>query len=120
VPNPVLWGAIAAIGALIPNIGTSVVSIPAIIYLFVTGNVPQAIGYIGWSVFVVGLVDNIIGPRLIGGSARIHPLFVLLSVLGGIAMFGISGFLLGPLTVGLLVALAEIYKVKIRQIHERT
>lgn len=120
VPNPVLWGAVAAIGALIPNIGTGLVSMPAIIYLFVTGNIPQAIGYIGWSVFVVGLVDNIIGPRLIGGSARIHPLFVLLSVLGGIAMFGIAGFLLGPLTFGLLVALAEIYKVKIRQIHERT
>lgn len=120
IPNPVLWGAVAAIGALIPNIGTSVITFPATIYLFLTGNVAPAIGFLGWSIFVVGLVDNIIGPRLIGKGARIHPLFVLLSVLGGLAMFGIAGFLLGPLIFGLLVALAEIYKVKIRQIHERS
>jgi len=120
IPNPVLWGSVAAIGALIPNIGTGIISIPAIVYLLLSGNIPQAVGLLGWSVFIVGLVDNIIGPRLIGRGARIHPLFVLLSVLGGLSMFGLAGFLLGPLTFGLLVALAEIYKVKVRQIHDQS
>lgn len=120
VPNPVLWGAVAAVGALLPNIGTAIVSVPAILYLIYIGHIPQAIGFIGWAVLVVGLIDNVVGSRLIGNGARIHPLFILLSVLGGIALFGIAGFLLGPLIFGLLVALAEIYKVKVREIHERS
>jgi predicted PurR-regulated permease PerM len=121
VPNPVLWGSIAAIGALVPNIGTSIVAIPAITYLAFSGGSPAAvIGLTAWSLLIVGLVDNIIGPKLIGNGAQIHPLFILLSVLGGLATFGIAGFLLGPLVFGILVALAEIYKVKISRLHEAT
>ena len=118
VPNPVLWGSVAAISALIPTLGTGLVSTPAIIFLFATGQIAPAIGLTAWSLFVVGLVDNIIGPKLIGGGAKIHPLFILISVLGGLAIFGISGFLLGPLIFGFLVALSEIYKVKIKKLHE--
>jgi predicted PurR-regulated permease PerM len=121
VPNPVLWGSVAAIGALVPNIGTSIVAIPAITYLAFSGGSPAAvIGLTAWSLLIVGLVDNIIGPKLIGSGAQIHPLFILLSVLGGLATFGIAGFLLGPLVFGILVALAEIYKVKISRLHEAT
>jgi predicted PurR-regulated permease PerM len=119
VPNPVLWGAIAAIGALIPMVGTGMVTAPAIIYLFLTGNVAAGIGLLAWSMLLVGLVDNIIGPKLIGNGARIHPLLVLLAVLGGIALFGISGFLLGPLLLGFLMALSEIYKVKVQELHKQ-
>jgi len=118
IPNPVLWGSFAAISALIPTLGTSIVSAPAIIYLFATGNIAAGIGLIAWATLIVGLVDNVIGPNLIGNGAKIHPLFVLLSVLGGILLFGISGFIIGPLLFGFLMALSEIYKVKIKQIHE--
>ena len=76
------------------------------------------IGLTAWSLLIVGLVDNIIGPKLIGSRAQIHPLFILLSVLGGLASFGIAGFLLGPLFFGILVALSEIYKIKISRLHE--
>ncbi len=117
VPNPVLWGSIGAIGSLIPNIGTSIVFVPAVTYLLFMGHVPTAIGLTLWGVVVVGLADNLVRPFLVGRAMRIHPLFVLLSVLGGIAVFGVSGLLVGPLTLGLLVALAEIYKVKINEIH---
>ncbi len=120
VPSPILWGSVAAFGALIPTIGTSVVSIPAVIYLFFTGHTVAAIGLAAWAMLFVGLIDNILGPRLIGNGAKIHPLFVLLSVLGGLAVFGISGFLLGPLVFGFLLALAEIYKIKIIEIHKRS
>lgn len=117
IPNPVLWGAVAAICALVPTLGTSIISIPAIIYLFATGNIAAGIGLTAWATLAVGLVDNLLGPKLIGGRSKIHPLFVLLSVLGGLATFGIAGFLLGPLVLGFLVALSEIYKVKINEIH---
>ncbi len=119
VPNPVLWGSFASIGALIPTVGTGIVTAPAILYLFLTGQIAEGIGLLAWSMFLVGLVDNIIGPKLIGDVAKIHPLFVLLSVLGGIALFGLAGFLLGPLLFGFLMALAEIYKVKIKEMHSR-
>jgi predicted PurR-regulated permease PerM len=120
VPNPVLWGSTAAIGALLPMVGTGVVAVPAVVYLIVTGHYAAAIGLAAWSMLIVGLVDNIIGPKLIGSGARIHPLFILLSVLGGLIMFGVAGFLIGPLLFGLLVALWEIYKVKIKEIHQRS
>ncbi len=117
VPNPVLWGTVAAIASLIPTVGTGAVNIPSIIYLIVTGQYAAAIGLTAWAVLIVGTVDNIIGPKVVGSYAKIHPLFMLLSVLGGIAFFGLAGFLLGPLLFGLLVVLAEIYQVKIKQMH---
>ena len=119
VPNPVLWGSLAAIGALIPTVGTGIVTAPAIVFLAFSGHLAEAVGLFAWAMLVVGLVDNIIGPKLIGSAAKIHPLFVLLSVLGGISLFGIAGFLLGPLIFGFLMALAEIYKVKIKEMHSR-
>ncbi len=119
VPDPILWGSFAAFGALIPTVGTSIVSIPAIIYLFATGQTVAAIGLSAWAMFFVGLIDNFLGPKLIGNGAKIHPLFILLSVLGGVFVFGMSGFLLGPLLFGFLLALSEIYKVKIQEIHNK-
>jgi predicted PurR-regulated permease PerM len=120
VPNPVLWGSLAAVTALVPTLGTSLVSLPAIIYLFATGHVAAAVGLTAWAILIVGLVDNIISPRLIGQRSQLHPLFVLLSVLGGLSLFGISGFFLGPLVFGFLAALSEIYKIKIREIHNHS
>lgn len=119
LPQPVLWGSVAAVGALIPTLGTGIVAIPALVWLVVSGQYVAALGFFIWTWFIVGLVDNIIGPKLIGTDARIHPLFVLLSVLGGLWVFGIAGFLIGPLLFGLLVALAEIYRFKIKALHDR-
>lgn len=113
VPNPALWGTIAALCALVPGVGTSLVLIPVIAYLFLSGAYLPAIGMTVWGAFGVGLIDNLIGPTLIGKGARIHPLFVLFGVIGGIALFGPMGFLLGPLTVSLLYALLDIYQLVI-------
>ncbi len=111
VPSPALWGSLAALCALIPGIGTSIVIIPAIIYLFATGHTWQGGGLILWGGVAVGLIDNLLGPTLIGRGAKIHPLFVLFAVLGGIAFYGPMGFLLGPLTLSLLFALLDIYRL---------
>jgi len=109
VPNPVLWGTIAAIGALIPGLGTSVVLIPAIIYLYFTSSVWATIGLLIWAGLAVGLIDNFLGPILIGKKAKLHPLITLLSVLGGLSLFGPVGFIIGPLTISLLLVLVDIY-----------
>jgi predicted PurR-regulated permease PerM len=109
VPNPVLWGGVATISAFLPGIGTALVITPAIIFLFVTGNSFGGIGLLIWGVVAVGLVDNFLGPRLIGRGMQLHPLAVFVSVLGGIAFFGPLGFILGPLAVGVCMALIDIY-----------
>lgn len=109
VPNSILWGTVTIITALVPYFGSSLVIIPGIIYLFIIGSSLPAIGLMLWGIFVVGLIDNILGPKLIGHELQLHPLFVLLSVLGGIALFGPIGIFIGPLTMSLLFAFISIY-----------
>ncbi len=109
VPNPVLWGAVTALAALIPGVGTALVLTPAIIFLFLSGNTFGGIGLLLWGVAAVGMVDNILGPRLIGRGMHLHPLAVFLAVLGGLSFFGPLGFFLGPLAMSVCLALIEIY-----------
>ena len=110
VPNSILWGVVAALSALIPGIGTSLVLGPGILYLFTVGATTQAVGLLIWSVVAVGLIDNSLGPKLVGKGMRLHPLMVLLSVFGGLAFFGPAGIFLGPLCISLLFALLSIYQ----------
>lgn len=114
VPNPVLWGTLAMVSALIPGIGTALITGPAIIYLFVIGSVGPAIGLLIWGITAVGLIDNFLGPKLMSQGDKIHPFFILISVVGGISLFGPIGFLAGPLAVSLLFALLDIYLMLIR------
>jgi predicted PurR-regulated permease PerM len=109
VPNSMLWGVVAAFSALIPGIGTSLVLIPGVIYLFIIGATTGAIGLLIWSVVAVGLIDNLLGPRLVGKGMQLHPLIVLLSVFGGLVFFGPAGIFIGPLATNLLFALLSIY-----------
>ena len=109
VPNAVLWGTVAAVAALIPGIGTALVFIPAVAFLFFTGQTPQAFWLLAWGTLAVGLVDNFLGPRLIGSGTQLHPLLILLAVIGGIMFFGPIGIFLGPLSLSLLFALLSIY-----------
>lgn len=115
VPNPALWGSIAAVSALIPGIGTALVIIPGIIYLFATGFTVHAIGLLVWGVVAVSLIDNILGPTLVNRGVQIHPFLILLSVLGGMIFFGAIGFILGPIVLALLFALLDIYRTSVRR-----
>ncbi len=108
VPNPVVWGLVAVVVSLIPPVGTALVLVPSIAYLMIAGALPSAIGLTVWAVGV-SVIDNVIGPRLIGGGMQIHPLLVLLSVLGGLALFGPVGLFLGPLSIALLLALLSLH-----------
>lgn len=110
VPRGLLWGAVAALAALIPFIGTTIVLVPAITYLFLAGSVPAGIGLFVWGATAIGLIDNFLAPKIIGRGIRIHPLLILFSVLGGLTFFGPVGFLAGPLILSLLFALLEMYQ----------
>lgn len=110
VPNGALWGAVAAIAALIPFVGTTLVILPGVAYLFFTGATLPAIGLLIWGASAVGLIDNILTPKLIQRGTRIHPILILFSVLGGLSFFGPAGFLIGPLLLSLFFALLSIYQ----------
>ena len=109
VPNAALWGSVAALTALIPGIGTSLVLIPAIVYLVLHGEIMYAIGLLLWGMLVVGMADNVLRPIIVERGVKLHPFLILLSILGGIGLFGPIGFLLGPLVLSLLFVLLEIY-----------
>lgn len=109
VPNPLLWGVTTSIAALVPGVGTSLVIFPCIVYLFITGHLFQAAGLLVWGLTAVGLIDNFLGPRLMGSGAQLHPLAILISVLGGISLMGPAGIFLGPLLLSLLLALFNVY-----------
>lgn len=109
VPNPVLWGSVAAIASLVPGVGTMIVFAPATIFLFLTEGLLPGLGIFAWGVIMVGLADNVLGPTLLGRGTKLHPLLVLLSVLGGLIFFGPIGIFLGPLVVSLLLALLDLH-----------
>ena len=115
IDHAILWGSLASLGALMPGVGTTIVTVPAVIYLFVTGDVVAAVSLLVWSVLIVGLIDNILGPYLIGRGNNMHPFIILIAVLGGIALFGPVGFIIGPVIVTLFLVLLEIYNQYIVQ-----
>ena len=108
VPHAVLWGALTSLAALIPAFGVALVFVPILIFLFVTGPLGVAIGFLIFAIFV-GALDNILGPILFEKGLEMHPLIILLSVLGGLVFFGPVGFLAGPVVLSLLLALLDIY-----------
>ena len=110
VPNGAFWGLVGAVATLIPPLGTGVVAIPAVIFLYATGHTLNAIGLLAWSVLIVGLIDNFLNPYIVGKNINIPPFLILFSVLGGIALLGPIGILIGPIAVSMLHTLISIYK----------
>jgi predicted PurR-regulated permease PerM len=109
IPQAVLWGSLAAVGALIPGIGTMVVTIPAVIYLLASGSVGSAIGLLLWGATIVGTIDNFLGPYLMSRGNNLHPFITLIAALGGMVLFGPIGFIIGPVVMVLFMVLLEVY-----------
>ncbi len=114
VPNPVLWGVLAGIASVIPSIGTAIVAVPSILFLLAQSGTGAAIGLTIWSLALVGTVDNLLNPIVLGKRVSLPPLVILFSVLGGIALLGPAGIIIGPLTVSLLYTLIIIYRENFR------
>jgi predicted PurR-regulated permease PerM len=113
VPNPALWGVVAGMASFVPTVGTSLVSVPAMLFLYFTGMEAQALGLLLWSILLVGTIDNLLAPYVISKNTEIPSLFILFSILGGISLLGPVGLLIGPLALSLLYSLIAIYKKEV-------
>jgi predicted PurR-regulated permease PerM len=109
IGNPLLWGFIASIASLIPALGTSLITVPASIYLFLTGNIGAGIGLIVWGALAVGLIDDLLSFLILKRKIKIPPLLILFSILGGVQFFGPIGFLAGPVLVSTFLSMMKIY-----------
>ena len=103
-------GAATVVAALVPLVGSALILVPAVLYLFFTGSTGAALGLLIWSAVVVGLADNLLGPYLIKGTTHMHTFLVLIAVLGGIQAWGYIGIIAGPTILASFLALLELYK----------
>ena len=114
VDNPLFWGLIMAFLSIFPLIGSWLVWIPATVGMFISGETGSAIGLGLYCLIFVSLSDNVLRPYIVAGKGDIHPLAVMLGVFGGLAAFGLTGFVLGPLVLALAITLARAYQHEMR------
>ncbi len=109
VPNPSLWGSLTFVAAFVPTLGTALIIVPVVIYNFFNSNLIMALGLLVWEILSILLIDNTLGPVLVGKGMRVHPLVVFIGVLGGVSVFGPMGFVVGPIIFALLYAVSDVY-----------
>jgi predicted PurR-regulated permease PerM len=108
VHAPVLWGVVMAFLSLLPAVGSALVWVPVAIYFLITGALWQGISLIAYGVFVIGLVDNVLRQILVGKDTKMPDYVVLIATLGGMAIFGINGFVIGPVIAAMFMAVWDI------------
>jgi len=109
IDGAALWATLMAVVSALPGIGAPLVWVPAAIYLWLTDRIVASVLLSLWCAIVVGLVDNFLRPRLVGKDAQMSDLLILISTLGGIALFGAVGFLVGPVLAALFVTVWDLY-----------
>ena len=109
LPGALLWGFVTAIIAFVPLLGTPLVWGPASVVLWLRGDPAVAIAFFVFNAVITMNIDNVLKPKLIGDRAQMHPLLVLLSILGGLNVFGFVGFIVGPVIVSLCILVIEFY-----------
>jgi predicted PurR-regulated permease PerM len=109
VSGPLLWGVVMAFLSLLPAIGAALVWGPVAIYFLVTGAIWQGVVLAAYGVLVIGLVDNILRPILVGKDTKLPDYVILLSTLGGMALFGLNGFVIGPVIAALFIAAWDLF-----------
>jgi predicted PurR-regulated permease PerM len=106
---PVLWGVVMGLFSLLPAVGAAVVWLPVAIYFLATGAIWEGVVLIAFGAFVIGLVDNLLRPFLVGKDTELPDYVVLISTLGGIAIFGLNGFVIGPTIAAMFIAVWDIF-----------
>jgi predicted PurR-regulated permease PerM len=109
IEGAAFWGTIMAVLSIIPGIGITLVWLPAVGYLFAVGQIVPATGLFLWCAVVAGTADNFLRPVLVGKDTQMPDILVLLSTFGGIFMFGVVGFVIGPIIAALFIAIWRIY-----------
>ncbi|OZG71854.1 AI-2E family transporter [Hahella sp. CCB-MM4] len=109
LPGAVLWGVVMVILSLLPAVGSALVWGPAAAFLLISGQYVSGIILVLFGIFVIGLVDNVLRPILVGRDTKMPDFMVLLSTLGGIGLFGLNGFVIGPILAALFLAFWQIF-----------
>ncbi len=109
VPSPLFWGLIMVILSIIPVVGSGIIWAPAAVIGLVQGNWVQGTGLLAVGVGIISTIDNLLRPRLVGKDTQMHPLLIFFGTLGGISVFGIIGFIIGPIIAALFVTIWNIY-----------
>jgi predicted PurR-regulated permease PerM len=109
IQGSAFWGTLMVVLSIIPGIGTALVWVPAVIYLFAVGKTASAVGLALWCALVVGTVDNFLRPKLVGADTKMPDLLILLSTFGGLSLFGAVGLVLGPIIAAVFIAVWQIY-----------
>lgn len=117
VPSPILWGLVMMLASLVPYVGSSIVWLPASLILIFEGYADMQAGIMIkglllmlYGIFVVSTIDNILKPKIIGDKSGLHPVLVLLGVVGGLKFLGFIGVIIGPIILALLVTFMKIYE----------
>jgi predicted PurR-regulated permease PerM len=116
ISSAVFWGTIMAVLSIIPSVGSALVWGPAAIILIASGHLAKGIGLAIFCAVVVGSLDNLLRPILVGKDTQMHELMILFGTLGGIMMFGVVGMVIGPIVAALFVTIWEIYGVAFEDI----
>ena len=116
IPDALFWSLVMVVLSILPAIGGALVWIPACIILAASGEVLKAVLLAAFCALIVGSVDNLLRPRLVGRDTKMHDLMILFSTLGGILAFGPVGFIIGPILAGLFVTSWEIFAVAYRDV----
>ncbi|HYJ05402.1 MAG TPA: AI-2E family transporter [Chthoniobacterales bacterium] len=109
IDGAAFWGTIMTVLSVVPGIGAALIWVPAVIYLFITGQTLTATLLLLWCATVVGTIDNILRPALVGKDAKMPDLLILIGTLGGLFLFGPIGFIVGPIVCGLFLTVWDIY-----------
>lgn len=115
IEGALIWGIITMLFAVIPGFGSYVIWLPAALIMFVLGNNIEGLIILIVGTIVISQIDNLIRPILVGKDTQMHPLLILFSTLGGLILFGISGFIIGPVVAALFLSLWEMYEQHYQQ-----
>jgi predicted PurR-regulated permease PerM len=109
ITGALLWGALMALLSLLPAVGAALVWGPVALYLLSTGSIWPALGLLAWGVLVIGLVDNVLRPILVGRETRLPDYLVLVATLGGLSVFGLNGFVIGPVIAAIFIVAWDLF-----------
>lgn len=109
IPAPLVWGFVMTVLSIIPAVGSFVVWLPAALIMLALGNIWQGVTILFVGAIVISFIDNVLRPPLIGHDIQMHPLLIFFATIGGLIIFGISGFIIGPIIAALFFAVLSIY-----------
>jgi predicted PurR-regulated permease PerM len=109
IQGALLWGVLMAFLSLLPAIGAALIWVPVAIYFLATGDISSGVILIAFGLFVIGLIDNILRPILVGKDTQMPDYVVLVSTLGGMALFGFNGFIIGPVIAAMFIAAWDLF-----------